>query len=267
MNKKLSIQKKMDNWQNKHINNTTLINSDKKENINYLSDFISKFYNKKVVFRIIDLVHVYLNTTILVEFLANTLRNRNKVLRKYRSMLRGIKLPVYKHIINRLYNYKPLKPLALLYNISNISNISTASLNKNKLVNKDLFVNMSLSSLKYKAVVGARFEIRGRLTRRNTASKSMVKFGQVGTLKNIESSLIGLPVVSLRGNHRPNLDFSSFNTKTRNGTFNVKGWTSCYYSTSAASRTNNINLNPYYITGMIDGEGSFVVKILKNKKN
>lgn len=215
------IKEAMDKWQINHINEPTLTKNDEKynKNIYYLSDFISGFYSKKVVFRIIDLVNVYLNTTILVEFLANILRNRQKVLRKYRSMLRGIKLPAYKNIIRSLNYYKPLKA----FNISNISNISTASLNQNKLVNKDLFVNMSLSSLKYKAVVGARFEIRGRLTKRNTASKSMVKFGQVGTLKNIDSSLKGLPVVSLRGNHRPNLDFSSFNTKTRNGTFNVKG--------------------------------------------
>jgi hypothetical protein len=53
-----------------------------------------------------------------------------------------------------------------------------------------------------------------------------------------------MSVVTLRGNHRPNLDFSSFKTKTRNGS--VKGWVSCYYSTIALQGTlsNNVNLDP-----------------------
>lgn len=57
-----------------------------------------------------------------------------------------------------------------------------------------------------------------------------------------------MSVVTLRGNHRPNLDFSSFKTKTRNGSSNVKGWVSYYYSTIAFQGTlsNNVNLDPNY---------------------
>lgn len=270
---------KINDWQNKHINNTTLIHStplwregvrnnnldnknilDNNNNIYYFSDLISKFYAPsqggaqasrplmcgvplpssyplgnqypesrsksrslpatQVVFRIIDLKYLHLNTSILVEYLSNKLTNRKKILRKYRFLLRKIKLPVYsKHNKNILYN-NTLKELSLL---NNISNLSVENLKKNKLVNKHLLTNMGLSSIKYKAVVGARFEIGGRLTRRNIASKSVFKFGQVGTLKNIDASYKGMPVVTLRGNHRPNLDFSSYKTRTRNGAFNVKG--------------------------------------------
>ena len=196
--------------------------SDEKDtNLYYFSDLISKFYGSRVELRIIDLKYLHLNTSILVEYLSNKLTNRKKILRKYRFLLRKIKLPVYsKHKHNNLINNNTLKELSLL---NNISNLSVENLKKNKLVNEHLLTNMALSSIKYKAVVGARFEIGGRLTRRNIASKSVFKFGQVGTLKNIDASYKGLPVVTLRGNHRPNLDFSSFNTRTRNGTYNVKG--------------------------------------------
>lgn len=40
-----------------------------------------------------------------------------------------------------------------------------------------------------------------------------------------------------------------------------------YSSISSAERLNKqINLHPFFISGFIDGEGSFVVKILKNKR-
>jgi hypothetical protein len=233
---------------NNNLDNKNIL--DNNNNIYYFSDLISKFYAPsqggaqasrplplgnqypesrsksrslpatQVVFRIIDLKYLHLNTSILVEYLSNKLTNRKKILRKYRFLLRKIKLPVYsKHNKNILYN-NTLKELSLL---NNISNLSVENLKKNKLVNKHLLTNMGLSSIKYKAVVGARFEIGGRLTRRNIASKSVFKFGQVGTLKNIDASYKGMPVVTLRGNHRPNLDFSSYKTRTRNGAFNVKG--------------------------------------------
>jgi hypothetical protein len=214
---------KINDWQNQHINNTNPQGTEKdKKNLHYFSDLISKFYgNSRVELRIIDLKYLHLNTSILVEYLSNKLTNRKRILRKYRFLLRKIKLPVYnKHQHNNQIYNNTLKELSLL---NNISNLSVENLKKNKLVNKHLLTNMGLSSIKYKAVVGARFEIGGRLTRRNIASKSVFKFGQIGTLKNIDASYKGLPVVILRGNHRPNLDYSSFNTRTRNGAFNVKG--------------------------------------------
>ena len=239
-------QIKINDWQNQHINNTLSKNltslvrtplppvplpaaqpqagqrsgREKDTNLYYFSDLISKFYGSRVELRIIDLKYLHLNTSILVEYLSNKLTSRKKVLKKYRLLLRKIKLPVYSKHKHDLIGNKTLKELSLL---NNISNLSVENLKKNKLVNKHLLTNMALSSIKYKAVVGARFEIGGRLTRRNIASKSVFKFGQVGTLKNIDASYKGLPVVTLRGNHRPNLDFSSFNTRTRNGAYNVKG--------------------------------------------
>jgi hypothetical protein len=230
-NKNKAEQIKINDWQNKHITklseDLTSLSDEKdttineKDNLNYFSDLISEFYGSRVELRIIDLKYLHLNTSILVEYLSNKLTNRKRVLRKYRILLRQIKLPVYnKHTHKHLTKNNRLKELSLL---NNISNLSVEDLKINKLENEGLLTNMALSSIKYKAVIGARFEIGGRLTRRNIASKSVFKFGQVGTLKNIYASCKGLPVVTLRGNHRPNVDFSSFNTRTRNGAYNVKG--------------------------------------------
>jgi hypothetical protein len=230
-NKNKAEQIKINDWQNKHITklseDLTSLSDEKdttineKDNLNYFSDLISEFYGSRVELRIIDLKYLHLNTSILVEYLSNKLTNRKRVLRKYRILLRQIKLPVYnKHTHKHLTKNNRLKELSLL---NNISNLSVEDLKINKLENEGLLTNMALSSIKYKAVIGARFEIGGRLTRRNIASKSVFKFGQVGTLKNIDASYKGMPVVTLRGNHRPNLDFSSYKTRTRNGAFNVKG--------------------------------------------
>jgi hypothetical protein len=249
-------QIKINDWQNKHITklsedltspsapqsealgsapevekDTTIMCSAKeveKDNLNYFSDLISEFYGSRVELRIIDLKYLHLNTSILVEYLSNKLTNRKRVLRKYRILLNQIKLPVYnKHTHKHLTKNNKLKELSLLNNISNLS-VEDLKINKAELENEGLLTNMVLSSIKYKAVIGARFEIGGRLTRRNIASKSVFKFGQVGTLKNIYASCKGLPVVTLRGYLRPNMDFSSFNTRTRNGAYNVKGWVSSH---------------------------------------
>ena len=50
----------------------------------------------------------------------------------------------------------------------------------------------------------------------------MFKVGQVGSLKNIDSSVLGHSVGLLRGHLRPNLEKASFYNKTRNGAFGVK---------------------------------------------
>ena len=59
---------------------------DEEYNFDLSSGLISEFYNKKVSFRVIDLKYLHLNTSILVEYLANKLTNRVKVLSKYRLL-------------------------------------------------------------------------------------------------------------------------------------------------------------------------------------
>jgi hypothetical protein len=192
----------------------------------YLSDLISKFYNKKVVFRIIQLRYLQQNTNILVEYLSNKLTNRKiSVLTALRKTLKKVKIPS----INRLeINNKDKNLLREISLLNNISNVSVKNLKENKLVNKYILRNQLLTSIKYKAVAGIRFEIAGRLTRRNIAARAVFKAGQIGSLKDINSSYKGMSSVALRGYLGPNLSFASFNSKTRNGAFNAKVWISNY---------------------------------------
>ena len=192
------------------------------EEFNYLlSGLISEFYNKKVSFRIIDLKYLYLNTSILVEYLANKLTNRKKVLRKYRFLLKKIKLPLYnKYTHSTVVKNSIFKALSL----KNVNNITAKEVKTNLgASSKKELINKILTMTKYKSLIGVRFEIGGRLTRRNVAAKSIFKVGQIGTLKNIDSSYKEFKVVALRGYARPNMEYFNISSSTRTGAFNVKG--------------------------------------------
>ncbi len=224
----------------RYINNPILVNGEgaldkpdtKDKEKFYLSNFISELYypsNKVVYIREIRLKYLHLNTSILVEYLANKLTNKIKILKKYRGLLKKIKLPLFNIMGEK--NYKKIDNNRLNeLSINNISNISIENLEQvgEDKLNEKFIINKILSLIKYKALIGVRFEIGGRLTRRNVASMSVFKIGQKGTLKNINSSYRGLSVPVLRGHVRPNLDYSSFNSTTSSGSFGVKAWGSYY---------------------------------------
>jgi hypothetical protein len=94
---------------------------DEEYNFDLSSGLISEFYNKKVSFRVIDLKYLHLNTSILVEYLANKLTSRVKVLRKYRLLLKKIKLPLYnKYTHSTVVDNSVFKALSLK-NVDNIT--------------------------------------------------------------------------------------------------------------------------------------------------
>jgi hypothetical protein len=80
-----------------------------------------------------------------------------------------------------------------------------------------------LNNIRYKRVSGVRLEAAGRLTRRYTASRSQSKVRYKGNLENYFSSIKGYSSVLLRGNNKPNLECSKLNSKSRIGSFGVKG--------------------------------------------
>lgn len=80
--------------------------------------------------------------------------------------------------------------------------------------------------IKYKKVSGVRLEAAGRLTKRYTASRSRDKVIYKGNLENTLSSVKGYSSVVLRGNFKPNLQYTKLNSKSRIGSFGVKGWVS-----------------------------------------
>jgi hypothetical protein len=70
---------------------------------------------------------------------------------------------------------------------------------------------------------GIRIEAKGRLTRRATASRSVLKMKLKGGLKNVDSSFRGLSTIILRGHAKSNVQYSLLNSKNRNGAFGIKG--------------------------------------------
>lgn len=87
-------------------------------------------------------------------------------------------------------------------------------------------LNLVLSNLKYKKLAGVRLEAKGRLTKRFTASRSVFKVKWKGSIKNLDSSYKGIPSVLLRGHAKSNVQYTLVNSKTRNGSFGLKGWIS-----------------------------------------
>lgn len=187
---------------------------------------MAKYYNKKVVIRVIRLRYLQLNSNILVEYLAMGLAQRKgNPLKRLRSVLKKAKIPkiLNTNLIKEVSTaYAPSQRLLDKAKGGDISDVSLENYKKNEMVNEQQLKNTILNSIKYKSLAGIKIKIAGRLNRRAVAARSVVKSGQVGSLKNFESSYEGLSAVVLRGHQRPNVEIASFNYKTRNGAFNAK---------------------------------------------
>lgn len=172
--------------------------------LKYLKDCLERLYNKNVEFNLVNIKRFYLNSDILSESITLKLtKNRRKMLKYLKDVRKKIKINRKKILLVEPTGEKIFKE----------------SLNIESLTNKDFVI----SNLKYKDVTGFRLEARGRLTRRYTASRSVTKFRYKGNLLNIDSSHRGLSTILLKGNLRSNLQFTKLNSKTRIGSFGIKG--------------------------------------------
>ena len=88
--------------------------------------------------------------------------------------------------------------------------------------------NNILNTVKQQVVSGVRFEASGRLTRRLTAMRSVFKYRYTGSLKNVRSSYNNKSSAMLRGFVKSNLQYTVIDSKTRNGSFGLKGWISSH---------------------------------------
>ena len=166
--------------------------------LQYLKKYIEKIYNKNVEFNLVNLRRFYLNSDILSESITIKIRkNRRKLLKYLNTLKRKVK-------------------------VRNKKNIFYQSI-LNKLNNKKYLEEVVLRNIKYKHVTGFRLETRGRLTRRYTASRSVSKLRYKGNLLNIDSSYRGLSSVLLKGNQKSNLQHTKLKSKTRIGSFGIKG--------------------------------------------
>lgn len=205
-----------------------------------LSNIIRKLYNKEIEFNIVNLKNIVFNTDLFTEISTLKIKKRNaKVVRIMNIMLNKANLPYLNRIqeTGRLDNNVSLKLVENKYKTLNIRNIlGTRVSTLDKLLNK-IFISindkllpqrglydMVFNSIKYKNMAGIRMEVKGRLTKRYRADRSVYKLRWKGGLKNIDSSFKGLSVRKNRGHLNPNVGYSIFASKRRIGAFAVKGW-------------------------------------------
>jgi hypothetical protein len=171
--------------------------------LQYLKKYLEKIYNKNVEFNLVNLRRFYLNSDILSESITLKIRkNRRKLLKFLNTLKRKVKVRNKKNLY-----YKPI-------------------FNKLNNIDKKYLEGVVIRDIKYKHVTGFRLETSGRLTRRYTASRSVSKLRYKGNLLNIDSSYRGLSSILLKGNLKSNLQYTRLKSKTRIGSFGVKGWIS-----------------------------------------
>lgn len=160
-----------------------------------LINLIQKIYDKKIEIKVIELKSLHLNSDTFSAAIALKLRDRhNKAVRILRrAIFQMVKIPDFHSLITF------------------DDNIET--MNKNNVV----------KTIKQQVVSGVRFEASGRLTRRLTAMRAIFKYRYVGSLKNLRASYENKASAMSRGYVKSNSQYTVINSKTRNGTFGLKG--------------------------------------------
>jgi|SRR5271169_919644 len=196
-----------------------------------LGNILKKIYNKDVEFNIINIKYIHLNSDIMTQSITLKLRRRkNYILKVLKKFFKIIKIsPLNKVALIRYFENNLSKKIhnnLFIFNKyykDNLNQTIFSLFSLNKKEKKIGLENLVLNSLKYKDINGLRLEAKGRLSKRRTASKSVFKLKYKGSLKNIDSSYKGLSTINLRGYVRPNMQFTKLSSKTRNGSFGIKG--------------------------------------------
>jgi hypothetical protein len=177
-------------------------------NYTYLQDIRNKLqviFNKNIEFNFINLKYFYLDSNILSEsILLKIKKNRRMLIRHLSNLQNKVRVNRKRIMLSKLIKKNKLNNKVFLYN--------------NTLLYKNIF-----DSLKYKHLAGFRLEANGRLNKRYTAARSINKVKYKGSLLDIDSSYRGLSSVLLRNNLSPNLQYTKLNSKTRIGSFGLKG--------------------------------------------
>src|SRR5689334_5361556 len=174
-----------------------------------LSTIISRYFNhglnltRRIEFNIINLKSIAHNTDIFTQLLKKRLIPRNaKILRNMKFMLNKAKIPILNRIKEKSRVIKSLDMNLLEnkyknLNINSIIGLDTNNLDlilkglysssilfkkKRKYMNNKLIVknnyeiyNNIFNSIKYKHMAGMRIEVKGRLTKRRRADRSLYK--------------------------------------------------------------------------------------------
>ena len=226
-----------------------------------LSNILNKILGKKIEYNIINLKSVAYHTDLFTNALALKLRKRRinyinsmfSILNraylpnintiKERSIIKGdqkmdlfqSKFKDLKIISNIVFpaatqpGYTSLGGLAQSSSLSKLldgtypSDINNGIMHSSD-ANKENIHNTIYKSIGYKNMAGIRLEVKGRLTKRYRADRSIYSLKWKGGLKNVDSSFRGLSSVLFRGNSKSNVTYSIAKSKRRIGAFAVKGW-------------------------------------------
>ena len=195
--------------------------NESKSNYTYLQilkKYLEKIYNKKIEFNLIDIKYNYLNSDILSESVSLKItRNRRKLLSYLTSLRDKVKI----HKTHKEVYYEP--NLNKLNTIKNINDPIESILDNKSRPDIKTLKKVVLEEIRYKRPAGMRLEVSGRLTKHYVASRSASKIIYKGNLLNVDSSYKGLSTVILKGNLRSNLQYSKLSSKTRIGSFGIKG--------------------------------------------
>lgn len=225
-----------------------------------LSNILTKILDKKIEYNIINLKSIAYNTDLFTNALAFKLKKRRiNYIKNMFSILNRAYLPSTNTIKERsilkgkdkldLYQdkYKDLKIISNMgisskYATSSNNNLSSllheAAETKTKVgqvesrlasmqgknTSFDNIHNLIYKKVGYKNMAGIRLEVKGRLTKRYRADRSIYSLKWKGGLKNTDSSFRGLSSVLFRGNSKSNVSYSIAQSKRRIGAFAVKGW-------------------------------------------
>jgi ribosomal VAR1-like protein len=181
--------------------------------LQYLKKHLESIYNKNVEFNLVNLNRFYLNSDILSESITLKLtRNRRKMLKYLNNLKNKVKTQKKKIFLGKS-----------VFFFKSAEHEKNSHIKHNLTTYKYLLEKTVLNNLKYRHVTGFRLEAKGRLTRRYTASRSVSKLRYKGNLLNIDSSYRGLSSVLLKGNLKSNVQYTKLKSKTRIGSFGIKG--------------------------------------------
>lgn len=198
------------------------INKAKFENsyLQGLIDLIRKIYKKNIEFNIINLKYFYFNSDIYTQPIVLKLRKKRMSL-YLKALVKKAKIKKVK-LNTRLKYFFKKGSLFTIDNIDITNNLLNKLMQYNK-TNSKYLKKIILNNIRYKRVSGVRVETTGRLTKRYTASRSQHKVKYSGNLINAYSSIRAYPSSLIRGNDKPNLQYTKLNSKSRIGSFGVKG--------------------------------------------
>jgi hypothetical protein len=202
-----------------------------------LSTILTKIVGKKIEYNIINLKSIAYHTDLFTSVLTLKLKNlKNNYMKNIFSILNRAYIPRSNTIIERT-SIGNVNVVPAQYKDSKIiSHLSTTDKDLDELLNKLDSISLNTqnknihtliyNSIGYKNMGGIRLEVKGRLTKRYRADRSIYFVKWKGGLKNIDSSFKRLSSVLFRGNTKSNTSYSLSTGKRRIGAFAVKGWIS-----------------------------------------